>query len=439
MAQLEGGSSGTSGGSGKKRPAGPPLPGRNRPAPSQPTRSGPPIFSGTPHRENVSIERMVRSTTPFDMTQVADARAQLQELLTAKPNTSDPSHYLDNMEGHIASPYQVRTPEQAEEYRTQLNGGKDQQAEIDKARVTLEHSLRAQREHALGLDRAKPRVAGEVEAMTWEKYNALPEKQKAAIDFNTALVRAVRRDTNLQERYKATDQEKATYGEAVESMFGEDGGSDIYAPETVALLKQIEFDDTSADLDDFLGLHSAITAADLKHLKVEQGPTVFEAEANPVQLDRYQNAEALATSTQQLEMKLAQGRQFLDNIGRTTTTERNEHVDLLGGISKQPGELLGFGAALDERGQKTLDGFFQEGFEALANKANAKDTDEILGTISAELSPSEMDAFKTYVEARVANAQRFNLAMGPTKGVKYRKPEEFLNLFNPKGAQSNGA
>jgi hypothetical protein len=94
--------------------------------------------------------------------------------------------------------------------------------------------------------------------LTWDEYNALSPERQAAIDINTAFVNAARNDAAARE---ATPQRTgdAAYTETVKRLFGEDGGSDLYAPETVALLNKLELSDTqTGDLDNYLNFSSLI-------------------------------------------------------------------------------------------------------------------------------------------------------------------------------------
>ena len=98
--------------------------------------------------------------------------------------------------------------------------------------------------------------------MTREEYDALSDKQRAAVDFNTSLAKAVRRDLRLQDKYDPSKEERKNYDAASESMFGKDHGSEIYAPETMALLRQLKVKDTADDLDVCLALGVSAVISD---------------------------------------------------------------------------------------------------------------------------------------------------------------------------------
>lgn len=93
-----------------------------------------------------------------------------------------------------------------------------------------------------------------------EEYEKLTTAQKRAVDFNTMLVNA--REKDLTE---AGDPEnRAEYDKQVADIFGEGGGSERYAPNTVRLLESIGFTAKGQDLDEYLSLERAITSDELE-------------------------------------------------------------------------------------------------------------------------------------------------------------------------------
>jgi hypothetical protein len=266
--------------------------------------------------------------------------------------------------------------------------------------------------------------------MSWEEYNALSEKQRAAVDFNTLLVKAVSKDNASQKIYDPTLDEKMAYEKGVEHIFGDDAKQpDEYAPETLSLLQQINYHDDAGELDDFLGLKAAITEEDLKHITVAApANAVAFSGADQPQVDRIELTQQLADQTQRLEASLAKGTKMLQSINATANLERNTILNMVGGIPNKPPQPLGYGAG-------EVDTYFKQAFDALANQANTKDKDEILGVINQDLSPDELQAFKSYSDTRVGNAERFDLPLGEEKGVTYRSPEEFRDLLGIGGGR----
>lgn len=295
-------------------------------------------------------------------------------------------------------------------------------------------------DRALGTDVQGPRIPGraqgvgveEVAQLSWDDYNALSPTQRAAVDFNTMLVHAVRKDMKHQDDYDPTKQQQSTYDDAVQKMFGEDRPADFYAPETMGVLRQIGYSDDSAKLNDFLHLNAAITDEDLKGLGV-QPPRVAETPPAPWEVPgsdptsvRSDLVQTLADKTATMQAALVKGNQLIQSIQQTAALERNDSVADpsigMGGIANNPKPILGYGTG-------EVDAYFQKAFDILANKENSSDRSQILATMNSELSPQEFDSFMAYADNRSANAERYGLALGQDEGVKYRSPEQFRKLL----------
>ena len=112
------------------------------------------------------------------------------------------------------------------------------------------------------------RVEGERQAvpLTVAAYNKLTPEQRAAVDFNTALVEAREKDLNSGWMIRvAPDDEAAAQRK---SMFGDDAPTGGYPEHTMALLEKIGYKAPGTKLEDFLSLDRAITADELKDLKL---------------------------------------------------------------------------------------------------------------------------------------------------------------------------
>lgn len=360
----------------------------------------------------------------------------LDELLTHQPEPFKPSSVSDAQSKLL----EVQDTEQPDRGRTGSRAGygpmgRGNEAEVAAAQATLDEALRGQRLAAIGSDAAvtdKPvNIRKATDRLSWDEYNALEPRQRAAVDFNTMLVQAVRKDRNHADEYQPTDVERLTYDNAVEKMFGKDRGSDTYAPETVAVLRQIGFADDRAGLDDFLGLKAAIQASDLKNLDpadlhVGASATAVEG-GDPIASERITLAQNLATSTAKMQKALARGNALLGapSVFAAAAAERGDDTDFLGGQRFDPASAkteLGYGT--DE-----VSKYFQQAFDILSRPENSGDKDQILATLNSELSPSELHAFMSYADQRSAMSQRYKTPLGGDQKAKYKTPEQFRKML----------
>jgi hypothetical protein len=281
------------------------------------------------------------------------------------------------------------------------------------ARDVLDLALRDQRMKAIGAEpdvektQRKP-IRKQVTRLTQEQYDALDPRQRAAVDFNALLVGAVRKDRQHQEQYEtASEEERTKYEGAVTEMFGKDRGSETYAPETMAVLRQIDYKDPNADLDDFLGLKATIKVKDLDDLEPLTTPPAVtvsgEAQISDMKLERVSLARNLAEGVRDLETTLADSKRFLQTVQAGARHDRGFDVESMGGKPTEPKIGLGYGeGTFSAEGAPTnYDGYFQQAFAmTLAHNVTM---DEVVDAVRVD-RPDLLEAFKTYA----ANRQRNN-------------------------------
>ena len=102
--------------------------------------------------------------------------------------------------------------------------------------------------------------------MTVQAYNKLTPEQRAAVDFNTALIEAREKDLNSGWMIRVAPDDKAAAQR--KSMFGDDAPTGGYPEHTMALLEKIGYQAPGSKLEDFLSLDMAVTAEELKDLKL---------------------------------------------------------------------------------------------------------------------------------------------------------------------------
>lgn len=395
-----------------------PQPAQGR-GPLKPTRPGITL--------NDVLRKPVSSATPTPREAVAGAKpGQPINEYTGLPESGPQPQ---SMEHWNALNWKAQTDPQG----FQLDQKQEQEAKAAEAD-------RAEREKMLGISTGALTTTPEMlkeqlKQLTPEQYQHLSTRQRAAVDFNTMLATAVRKDLNRQDRYKSVgDQQRATYDESVKNMFGKEHGSDLYAPETMAVLRQLKIEDPTDDLDDYLGMKVAITEDDLKNVTEKQPVPnyVIDGRVPEESRGKLSVVEGLVDKTQQMESSLAKGKAMLQSFQATAAAERADDLGRLGGssplasrpgIGYQPTKLTETGAPAD------LNSYFRQAFDALANEKQSKDRPQILQALQADLHPDELEAFKSYADTRLRNTQLYGASMGDNPEAQYTSPKEFRKLL----------
>ena len=231
----------------------------------------------------------------------------------------------------------------------------------------------------------------DVRELTWDQYNALTPRARAAVDANTALVSAVRQDLAAGQNLEAADD---TYLQGVEALFGKQGGSDTYAPATMQALSQLGLGNTeTGDLDQYLRGGALLTEDDLGQL-TEQNFAGYTGTDSRVK-------NALALSERALSGINAQLQSGSTGYDPVDATDIDQFLDSLALRSNQQifqedpaqvGQLVGL--FLDEHPNLTPESFGQY-FEDRINRYDysmAQGLPASLGSGSADLyiNPSEL-------------------------------------------------
>jgi hypothetical protein len=323
---------------------------------------------------------------------------------------------------------------------------KNQPISVEEAQKLVALAERAQRAHAIGADviDAKPiPIHKQVDRMTWDEYNALSPRERAAVDSNAQIVNAVRTDRANKDKYGAPT---AQYNETVEQMFGPGHGSETFAPAVVSYLDSIGFHDEAADLDDFLNLNAAIREQDLKHLDPTRGP-VDTSKMSDVRLDRLGLATELSERTlASVDEVMRHGEQLRATFAASAKADRGDLTVNLGGIAPKTRNMVGFGehgAPVDQGGEGvTLDGYFQDLFTRLADKSQGPkrvqgDLAAIMANPDFNFTQEQANQFWEYVEARTAEALRYEQSLG-VAGENIFSPEELRSVLNMERINSGG-
>jgi hypothetical protein len=258
--------------------------------------------------------------------------------------------------------------------------------------------------------------------MSVEAYLNLPPRERAAVDANTALVSAAKDDIAdwSKQQGSITDQ---NYLSQVNEKFGGDGGSDTYAPRTMAVLEDLGLNLQGKDLDQYLNYSALVTADDLKALA--PGAT---AGSDPRQQNAVQFAEAASA---RLSETLASGQNLLDSIRTGSDTGR---------------QLFGQPAAAEPVGfsNSARDADLAQAFDILSQTRSQQDlTPETVSGLYAELqskhgvTPNEV---AQYFDTRLQANEYLNATEGEPvtlggKGssLEYLSPQDFRSKFLMRG------
>jgi hypothetical protein len=258
-------------------------------------------------------------------------------------------------------------------------------------------------------------ASGRVQPMRPAEYRALTDRQQGAVDFNTLMAKAARRDINQQENYNPSADEKKEYDATLKGIFGEDGGSQTYAPETLALLRQIMYEDQGGDIDDFLNMNMAVTAGALTTVpELQEGnPAADILRTVKGSGNRVGSQSLLAANTKQVQEQVAKGTELLHSITAMTREARNDDIKGLGGIERPVKERLGYAENAIPEGsdQIDLDGDFRKIFETITLPENRNKRDQILNEIKPKLENYEKGTFDKLLKY-IANRNRIELTYG---------------------------
>lgn len=362
----------------------------------------------------------------------------------------------------VTSPYAANAAQWDKMVRALAESGKAPAKDVStEALIEMVDAQQARDARRVGLGMLPEAVQGPVavldnraEEMSWDDYEALSPKMRTAVDINTALMNAVRKDMKLQERYagatgKVAEKRQAEYDARIQKLFGENAlargrDSETYAPQTVALLDSLGYHDQDADLDDFLSLRAAVRAEDLA--KIDSTPQGYQA-ADPTgsgkllssskadnPSDRAEMFSHLVRGAEELKQKMADSRNmsmFSDQLRREIYDRgRNLGVDM-----KFRNLTPGLGADGDRKGSLSEgDLFFKKAFNSLAN---ASDEDIKFTMANFDDTPFKAmgvspDVFWTYADARIRNTEEFQpygATLGKSAKGKSRTPEEFRALL----------
>ena len=279
------------------------------------------------------------------------------------------------------------------------------------------------------LEERSPYFGGEgqyaPEQMSVDAYLQLAPRQRAAVDANTALIAAAEQDTaSWAKEQLAGKPMDENYLAQVNEAFGDKGGSDTYAPRTMAVLEDLGLNLQGKDLDQYLNYSALVTADDLAGLA--SGAAAVPGDA------RQENAFAFSeAASMRLSETLASGQNLLDNLRSGST--------MGGELFGAPSAAAPIGYANNER-----DADLATAFDILSQTQSQGDlTPETIGGLYAELqtkynvTPNEV---AQYFDTRLQENEYMNASSGqqislggPNSQLDYLSPADFRSKFLTRG------
>jgi hypothetical protein len=401
---------------------------------SPPVRTPKPAQPTTPAADVDATITAQASAPTWDPSELLAAEALLQQRQTAETRWQSENALMPGMQRNTLNmpsaqhPYDALGVPMTEAQRNELLTGQSGTS-LASAQEAVDNALRARREAALGIigdTDTTVNLAKKTDELSNAEYKQLTPLQKAAVDFNTQLVQAVRSDRRNQSTISTTlsDEESPmsqAYKSALDATFPNEGEApDTFAPQTVALLRQIGYSDQSGNLNDFLDLKAGVTAKDLERLNPDLELRKGTDYSDPLMQDRMDLKSGLARSTSNIQATIDQGTKLLQKLGANPmVTARQTTVGELGGVPLAP-HGLGYGTG-------TLDQYFQQAFDMLANTGS--DPQQMFAILRNERSPAERKQFMDYAASRIANAVQSSVPLGETEGTVYRDPLELAQLL----------
>lgn len=287
-----------------------------------------------------------------------------------------------------------------------------------------------------------------------EDYEALNPNQRAAVDFNTAYMRAVNLDRARGENAAEPDSvARQQYAELAREMFGEREG-EAYSPNVVALLDSVGYRAPGANTDDLAEGLGGISQRELDFLGGSQGPDFFGQRRSEQSVgvlsqidltDRQAQLAALAQGTRGVIETLRQteqtpgssptplslfaGTSFSDRVGQYIT-ERGLGI---GETRVETMETEGLNQLLDlsytPPGENPI---YHFAFQDTINKANSW-TPELLYDLLREAG-ADPAGFPAYVEDQLrryeeATGAGYNVTLGRDPSTQTYSPEEYRQLL----------
>lgn len=264
------------------------------------------------------------------------------------------------------------------------------------------YSTRDDSPQAQALKALKPRRL-EVRELSQEEWNALSPQQQQGVIANYSLYQASQADKELALKGNQDDE---TYTSQVSEAFGEDGGSDTYAPNTMQVLSELGYKNDARDLDEFLNGAAIADSRDVRR-SIDKG-----AEGTAKIFADLSNSPIFETDT--VTAALDGGAKLLEalQVSDSQTQALLSFADAGSAASKIPGDRLEeLNALIDNMGNREIYGLI-----------STDDND-------SKLMQDDIDAVTEGIDPNLIAQYMRETYVNPNNDPAYMTQEEFIQTW----------
>ena len=261
--------------------------------------------------------------------------------------------------------------------------------------------------------------------LSQEAYAALTPRQRAAIDANTALAQAIMADKAEYDANAKLATSDKDYVSGVKALFGEERGSENYAPRTLAVLQSLQNTGTAnvvgkSDFDDYLTGSRLLRESDLGEITDDNYSLYESGERDGLSGRTRVGLRFSQASLETLSSTLSAGQALLDSL--RSTEEGNPFG--------APTAAIGFNP-MSER-DNALNYLFDVASQRDSG-LSPEQFSEVAGGIEEEfkITPQEI---RKYLDTRLTAADYSSAAgqvvsLGSDPSIAYITPDEFRSKY----------
>ena len=261
--------------------------------------------------------------------------------------------------------------------------------------------------------------------LSQEAYAALAPRQRAAIDANTALAQAIMADKAEYDANAKLATSDKDYVSGVKALFGEERGSENYAPRTLAVLQSLQNTGTAnvvgkSDLDDYLTGRRLLREEDLGEITDDNYSLYESGERDGLSGRTRVGLRFSQASLETLSSTLSAGQALLDSL--RSTEEGNPFG--------APTAAIGFNPTSER--DNALNYLFDVASQRDSG-LSPEQFSEVAGGIEEEfkIAPQEI---RKYLDTRLTAADYSSAAgqvvsLGGDPSIAYITPDEFRSKY----------